>query len=106
MSARKLWTAIAMAMMVALLLPADAWGKRKKKGDDEEAISPFTTTEEANQTRVAVDINGDRIADIWNYYPPGADVDASAPTRREIDLNRDGRADVITFYEDDVMSRE
>ena len=108
MFARKLIAAGFVAAVSCMLIwPLDASAKRKKKGDaEEETASPFTTTEEADQTRVAVDINGDRVADIWNYYPTGADVHRSAPTRREIDLNRDGRPDVVTYYADEVMVRK
>ena len=90
------------------LLPLGAEAKRKKPAQEETAAdaSPYTATQEAGYTKIAVDIDGDGSGDIWNFYPDGADVASSHPVRREIDLNRDGRPDVITHFSGDVMVRE
>ena len=97
----------AMAMVFVLAIPAlDAEAKRKKKGGDEEPISPFATTEAGEFTRVTADINGDQQPDIWSYYAAEEDIGDGTPVRREIDVNHDGRPDMITYYEHTALVRE
>ena len=100
-----------LAAMVALLafsllVPCTADAKRKKKAKTEDQGNQVVTTEASGQTKVALDINDDGVADIWNYYASKANAGDATPLRREIDLNRDGRPDVVTHFAGDVMVRE
>jgi hypothetical protein len=49
--------------------------------------------------RVAVDLNRDGRAEVWNLQRPRADA-APALVRKETDLNRDGNVDVRSYFDE------
>ena len=87
--------------------PAHAKKKRNKKNQEEEAvIEPVEEFEEGGFRKVNLDVNGDRNADVFNYYRTGEGDESRLLVRKEIDLNFDGKVDIIQIWSNGEMERE
>ncbi len=83
-------------------------GETGTSGEDEDAYyDPVEETEGKDGFRqVTLDVNGDRAADVTNYYRAGEGEDSALLVRKEIDLNFDGKIDVTQIWKDGDMTQE
>ncbi|MCB9778088.1 MAG: hypothetical protein H6742_05960 [Alphaproteobacteria bacterium] len=86
--------------LLLLALPLAACGGKKKTGGEVRRAAVLSETPTADGlTRQDIDINGDGVADVFNYQRERADA-APLMVRKETDLNWDGRIDVRSWFDD------
>ena len=72
----------------------------------EEEDDTVQVSMEGDLRKVTLDLNGDKRADVFNYYKAGDAPDSELMVRKEIDLNFDGRTDVTQTWDDGRMTKE
>ncbi len=97
----------ALALPISACAGANKAGKGKEADEEEEYYDPVEDVDEGDGFRkVMLDVDGDRQADVTNYYRAGEGDDATLLVRKEIDLNFDGKVDVTQIWKDGAMTQE
>lgn len=101
-------TLASLALVLAACTGANKAGKGKSGGKaaDDEWVNPVQEFDEGAFKKVTLDLDGDQLADVSNYYADGEGPEANRLVRKEIDLNFDQKIDIVQTWQEGQMLQE